>query len=346
MPRSLPARALSRLRLPKPLTSAISIAFFSEAPIVAGVVGHDHRRLVRERFDEILLPQIGRIDAELARADLDQPLDHEGRLGPPGAAIGIDRHGVGVDRVDLAVDRRNVVLARQQRRVEIGRHRRREGRHIGAEIGDGLDLEPGDLAVIAERHLGVGDMVAAMRVGQERLGAVAGPFHRAADLLRGPQADDLFGIDENLRAEAAADVGRDDAQLVLGRHADEGRDDEPRHMRILRGVPEREILRAGVVFADRDARLHRVGHQPVVDDVEPGDVLGRLRTRRPPPWRRRDATDRSCSSARPRGSPARSAPWPDRSPPAAPRSRPRPSRRRPCACASVSAITTATGSPT
>ena len=191
---------------------------------------------------KFLLAQIGRIDAELARADLDQPLDHEGRLRPPGAAIGIDRHGVGVDRIDLAIDRRDVVLARQQRRVEIGRDRRREGRHVGAEIGDGLDLERGDLAVVVERHFGVGDVVAAVRVGQERLRAVAGPFHRPADLLRRPQADDLFRIDEDLRAEAAADIGRDHAQLVLGRHADEGRDDEPRDVRVLRGVPEREAV--------------------------------------------------------------------------------------------------------
>ncbi len=217
-----------------------------------------------------------RIDALLARADFDQTLDHEGRLRPPGAAIGVDRHGVGVDRIDLAIDRRNVVLARQQRGIEIGRHRRRERRHIGAEIGDGLDLERGDLAVVAERHLGVGDVIAAVRVGEKRFRAVAGPFHRTADVPRGPQAHDFLGIDENLRAEAAADVGRNDAQLVLGRHADEGRDDEPRDVRVLRGVPEREILRAGVVFADGDARLHRVGHQAIVDDVEPRDVLCRL----------------------------------------------------------------------
>ena len=37
--------------------------------------------------------------------------------------FGIDRRGVGVDRIDLAIDLRNVILARQQRGVEIGRHR-------------------------------------------------------------------------------------------------------------------------------------------------------------------------------------------------------------------------------
>ena len=133
------ARALRACACRSPCSRRSPAPSSSEALIVAGVIGHDHRRLVRERLDEVLLAQIGRIDAQLARADLDQPLDHEGRLRAAGAAIGVDRHGVGVDRVDLAIDRRDVVLARQQRGVEIGRHRRREGRHIGAEIGDGLD---------------------------------------------------------------------------------------------------------------------------------------------------------------------------------------------------------------
>src|SRR5262249_51237616 len=55
--------------------------------IVAGVVRHDHRRLMREALDEVLLAQVGGIDAQLARADLDQTLDDEGRLRAPGAAV-------------------------------------------------------------------------------------------------------------------------------------------------------------------------------------------------------------------------------------------------------------------
>src|SRR5262249_10382902 len=39
---------------------------FERRVIVAGVIGHDHRRLVRELLDEILLAQIGRIHAHLA----------------------------------------------------------------------------------------------------------------------------------------------------------------------------------------------------------------------------------------------------------------------------------------
>ena len=51
--------------------------------------------------------------AELARRDIDQPLDHVGGFRPAGAAIGVDRHGVGVDAAQAHVTGGNVVDARQ-----------------------------------------------------------------------------------------------------------------------------------------------------------------------------------------------------------------------------------------
>ena len=142
---------------------------------------------------------------------------------------------------------------------------------------------PSVLPCASMRELGMADMVAAVRVGQERLAAVAGPLHGpAADLLRGPGDDAFLVVDEDLRAEAAADVGRHHAQLVLGRHADEGRHDQAMHVRVLAGDVAGEGVRAGVVVADRRARLHRVRHQPVVDEIDPGDVrrLGERGVRR------------------------------------------------------------------
>ena len=236
--------------------------------IVAGVVGHDDRRLMRERGYEIVAPELGRIAAGLARRDLDEALDDEGRLRASGAAIGVDRRRRRCRRRRPRIDGRDVVLARQQRRVEIGRHRRGEGRKIAAEIGDRVHAQAGDLAVRVDRQLGVRDMVAAMRVGEEGLGAVGGPFHRPVDLPGRPDADGLLGVDEDLRAEAAADVGRDHAELVFGRDADEGREHEPRDMRVLARRVEREDVGSGIVVADRRARLHRVRDQAVVDEVE------------------------------------------------------------------------------
>jgi hypothetical protein len=209
------------------------------------------------------------------RRNFDQAFDDERGFRTARAPIGIDRHGVGIDGVYFAVDGRQIVLARQQRRVEIGRDRRREGRHVGAQIGDRLDAECRHLAAVAEGEFRVGDVVAAMGVGQKSLGALAHPLDRTADPLGRPQADDLFGIDEDLGTETTAHIGGDDAQLVLRRHAHECRDDEPRHMRVLGRVPQGEVLIARIVLADRRPRLHGVGHQAVVDDVELGHMFGR-----------------------------------------------------------------------
>ncbi len=241
--------------------------------VVADVVVHDDRRLVRELLHEVALAEARGVDAELAGRHLDEPLDDEGRLRPARAAIGVDRRGVGVDRVDLGVDRRDVVLAGQERGVEIGRHRRGEGREIGAHVGRRVDPEAEDLALVVGRELGMRDVIAAVRVRQERLAAVARPLHRPLQAPRRPQADDLLGVDEDLRAEAAADVGGDDAQLVLRRDADEGRQHQAGDVRVLARRVQREDAGAGIVVADRRARLHRVRHEPVVDDVEPGDVV-------------------------------------------------------------------------
>jgi hypothetical protein len=104
---------------------------------------------------------------------------------------------------------------------------------------------------------------------------VRSPFHFTGrpDLLRRPEAHRLLGVDEDLGAEAAADVRRDDAQLVLGRDADEGREHEPRDMRVLARGVEGEAVVAGIVLADRGAGLDRVRNEPVVGDVELGHVL-------------------------------------------------------------------------
>jgi hypothetical protein len=121
-------------------------------------------------------------------------------------------------------------------------------------------------------------MVAAMGVGQKRFGAVRIPLDRDTGALGGPQADDLFGIDVDLRAEAAADIGRDHPQLVLRRYIVERAEHQPRDMRVLRGGPERVVILALVIDTERSTRLHRVGNQAVVDDIHFGD-MGRRRDR-------------------------------------------------------------------
>src|SRR5947209_15810543 len=114
-----------------------------------------------------------------------------------------------------------------------------------------------------------------MRIAEESFGAIAVPFNRTPDLARRPDADRLFRIDENLRAETAANVGRDDAELMLRRKADESRQNQPRDMRVLARRIKDERIGAFLVFADGGARLHRIWHKAIVDEFELGHVLRR-----------------------------------------------------------------------
>ena len=135
-------------------------------------------------------------------------------------------------------------------------------------------LQADDVGVLVERHLDVGDVIAAMRVGDEGFGALGGPFHRPVDLLRRPGDERFLGVVVDLRAEAAADVGRIDAQLVLGDLQHERAHQQADHVRVLARGVERVVAGRQLVVADRGARLHRVRHEAVVDEVELGDVRG------------------------------------------------------------------------
>ena len=116
-------------------------------------------------------------------------------------------------------------------------------------------------------------VVAPVRVGHERLGAVRGPLDRPADLPGRPQHRGLLLVDEDLRPEPAAHVGCDDVQLVLRRDLDEGGEHQAVDVRVLAREPQRVVAGGGVVVADGGPRLHRVGDEAVVDEIETGHVM-------------------------------------------------------------------------
>src|SRR5207245_10565100 len=103
------------------------------------------------------------------------------------------------------VDRRRRVLPREQRAVKIGRYRRAERRQVRAQVRDGVHTHSEKFAVLVERQLRVRSMIAPVRVGEERFGAIRGPLDRTIYFLRGPREHRLFGVKENLRTEAAPD---------------------------------------------------------------------------------------------------------------------------------------------
>ena len=163
MPRSLPRL----LRFRPALLEALDVGQLQRLVHVlgelAGVVGEGEPGLVRHRVrrDGVLPPQLRRIDAQLVGGDIDHALDDVGGLGPAVAAIGPHRIGVGEHRRDVDIHRRRLVDAGQ--RAEIADEGLPADLQEGADIGDDVDAQPEEIAVLVERQLGVGDVVARLR---------------------------------------------------------------------------------------------------------------------------------------------------------------------------------------
>ena len=204
-----------RLARGKPADVSELFRLVHDRVIVAAVVQQRDRRLVRERGDEVATTELALSNPHLLRRDADQPLDQIRRLGPTGAAIGVDRRRVGEHRGDFAMNHRRRVLAREQRRVQDRRDARRERGQVRAHVRRRLRAQREKLAVLVECQLGVRDVITAVRVGEKRFTAIARPLDRTIDQLRRPDAHGLFGVQVDLRAEAAAYVRRNDAHLVL-----------------------------------------------------------------------------------------------------------------------------------
>ena len=89
--------------------------------------------------------------------------------------------------------------------------------------------------------------------------------------LDGPCAQRLLGADLELAAEAAADLGRDDAHVVLGDAHLHGVE-QAQQVRDLRRGPDGQV--AGAVLGDDAARLDRRARGAVVDDPLLDDDVG------------------------------------------------------------------------
>ena len=76
-------------------------------------------------------------------------------------------------------------------------------------------------------------------------------------------------------AEAAADIRRDHADLVLGNVQRVDREPAPQVVRLLGRRIKRVAIRRGVVVAEIGARLHRIGRQAAVGELELDHLGGR-----------------------------------------------------------------------
>ncbi|MGY4311387.1 hypothetical protein ACVWW1_000690 [Bradyrhizobium sp. JR3.5] len=242
---------------------------------VAGVVDLAGRGRVgqRLRWDEILPPDGVRRHAELSRGGIDQPLDHIGGLRAAGAAIGVDRHRVGEHGADAAVEGLDVIETRQHAGAamrDIGRKRREIGTHVAHQV----DIHAEEFAVLGERHLRGGEVVAALRVAHEMVGALGGPFDGLLELARRDRDQGILAIGKQLGAEAAADIRADHPHVFLRHLQDHVAEDLAQAVAALAADRQRQMILLGVVLGDRGAGLHEIGNDARIDD---GDLGYRMR---------------------------------------------------------------------
>ncbi len=256
----IPVRELLRLR--------------QRALIVAAVVGEAARGRERElrRLRKVLQPDLEAIDAELVRDDVHQPLDQVRRLGAPRAAVRVGRHLVRVDADDLHLHRGNPVAPREHEARERGNGRRQQ-LQVRSEIGDRARADAEDRAVVADRELVLADLIASVDRRGRVVAARLDPLHRTPQPHRQVRDERFLGVHVQLRAEAAAHLGRDDPQFVLG-DANHRRQQRPQQMWNLRRRPDRERALARLERRDDAARLDRHRREALMDQPMPDHAVG------------------------------------------------------------------------
>ena len=258
------------------------------ADVVAGVVDEPGRRLVRERVlgDEVLLADVGGVHAELVGRVLDEPLDQVGRLrDAERAAIG-DTPGRLVRVVAVGHDVRGGHHVGAGHDVEQTNLELR-GLRIGVEralVGLQRRAQAEHRAVVLQRELAVHVEVAREPGRDQVLGAILDPLHGVAEQQRRRRRDHVAGIHGHLVPEPAAEIRRDDPDVLLGQARDQ-REHRADRVGRLRGHVDRRPGRS-------PGRRRRCTHR---SPAAPGASAGRrCRATRPCPRRRTPCRWRPC----------------------------------------------------
>ena len=241
---------------------------------VAGIVIGPERRLVGEGGggNEVAAAQLDRVDAEFLGGGLDGALDQVDRFRPPGAPIRRGRIGVGQHRVDRDVRGLDVVDAGHGLDLPERRQQLPVGGDVGADAGQHVQAQAEDPAIRIQSERDLAHVVAAVLVGQHRLGALAAPLHRPAQLLRGPEHQPVVDILPALDAEPAADILHQHAHLALGYPEDVVGEHVAHAVRVVHVGVERVAILARVIGPDRAARLHVLRVHAGDDVATPHDI--------------------------------------------------------------------------
>ena len=248
--------------------------------VVAGVVDAAVGRLVGHLVgaDVVALADLDRVDPELAPDDVDHALREPEVLHPRVAAVRAARRLVRADLREVDPDVPPAVDARRDLRPDDAAERLVAGPRTAVVEHPCAEAE--HRPVRLDRHLDVEEhALVAVRVRRVLVGAPLGPLHGALQLPREQAERDQLDVRADLVAEPAADVLRDEAELVDPdpqgrRHHDLG---EAREL-VVR--VDRPLRGAAVVLDDRAAGLERRGGEAVeVQALDPHDLV-RLGERR------------------------------------------------------------------
>ena len=130
-----------------------------------------------------------------------------------------------------------------------------------------------NLLLGVECELGGGDVVAALRVAQEMLGAFGDPCDGTFEVFGGDCNQRIFAIGKQLRPKTAAGVWRDHAHFLDRDIQDHLAQHVANAVRTLTAQRQCEPVLGFVVFRDGRAGVEIVGDQALIDDCQ-GDRLG------------------------------------------------------------------------
>ena len=223
---------------------------------------------------QVAAAEVDRIEAERLGGEVDEAFGDGGGDGvADGAVLAggrlVLRHhrgpGAVIGKVVGPADQIDDLVALHRTRPGIDR--------VGADTGQIVDVDRGDAPLRVDRHAPGDAVVAGVDVGRKTLQPVGDELDRAAHDPGDHRHRHLVGIDVNLDAVAAADVGADHAHVALGQPHVLG-EDRLHHVRRLGGVMHGELGGRAVVVGQDRARLERDAR--VAGAVEGGlhDLVG------------------------------------------------------------------------
>src|SRR5579885_2585814 len=191
--------------------------FVQRPLVVTCVIDCPGSRLVGELiwFDEVESAHLSRVFPQLARHEVNSALGNIRRFWAACSSICISGNFVGKDDVTTEVNIWNIVSAAGYRESESDHNHISEELRIGAQIGDAVYLQAGDLALFRSCNLDIVNLVAPVDGRRQILAAVFNPFDRLPCLHRSVCGADFFGVNIQLAAKATANFGYNHAHLVL-----------------------------------------------------------------------------------------------------------------------------------